>query len=1534
MTLISGGSVMSKKLILASLTIICLFFIFGFEIGVAATDQSLVSFSSGALLVEKASEYNPKWGSIWIMDGNPKTGWCCSSGEISNNVIVIELAERSMFDRLEFDTGHAEGKGRSAKDIIVELSDDSPTEGFTKIASVSLVDQEDNQSFPITVDKSGKWLRLTIQNNHGSSQYTELMDFRAFGKQLTKAQLPDVSGTYKTDFNDLHLQQQGTSVTGCYGYNKGLLNGSIEGRIMKFTWRGTSGKGPAVIIFTSDGEKFYGLWWYEGKEDSPGGIWNGIKTSQDIGDCPHWTGRAQEQLTGSWHEGQELEYNNKKEQANELKLGEDIEGFFQEKGDEDWYKLMVNVPGKNIIQVDLSAVPEVDSSVEIYDEQGNSLKIYNTGGKGEAEAIINLGVTEGIYYIKVGTRRDINQNDNYTLKTQLIGPWQEGQEFELNSKKDWANEIKLGEDIEGFFQEEGDQDWYKLMVNVPGKNIIQVDLSAVPEVDSSMEIYDEQGNSLKIYNTGGKGEAEAIINLGVTEGIYYIKVGTRRDINQNDNYTLKTQLIGPWQEGQEFEVNDTKDQANELKLDQITTGYICTGDDVDWYKLSVNVPGKNIIRINLSAVPEVDSFIRIYDEEGNNLKEYNVGGKGEAEAIINLGVTEGIYYIAARGSSGMNQNDNYTLKTQLIGPWQEGQEFELNDEIEQANELKLDQIITGYICTGDDQDWYKLTVNVPGKSIIRIDLSAVPEINPYLQLYDEEGNRLKEYNVGGKGEAEAIINLGVTEGIYYIKVRASGMNQNDNYTLKTQLISPWQEGQEFELNDEIEQANELKLEEDMKGFFQEEYDEDWYTVTVPEKGLDILVMEVSAISQVNLSLTLLDDAGTTIKKVDMGDKGEKEMMVRMKFPSGKYYINVNGRQANNEEPYTLRVGKPTVTPATAEEVSQALTRALDYLARKQTKEGYWSQGRNDFKVGIAGLALQAFIGGECAKKDYSSNINAAINFLKTEYHPSSEYQSGTKDRAIYGGLLTDGKPMYEHAIATLALIEALVEMNDLSLAPIIEDALQLIIRAQNTEHKPEQLGGPINADSKYSGGWRYDPNSTDSDISITCWQILALKGALSAGFSIPDWSLPKAADYLRSLYDEDYHTFGYTSPAGESCARAGMGTLGLQLSGYPDDPLIKPALRYMQDNAPTWEFEDPGDGYSFYYWYYGSRAMLLAGGEYWRIWKNWTCRLLVDHQNSDGSWTGAQKEEEMEIYTTALGALMLELCCGHLPVYMHEKVRIPIMPGLVKVNFKEGLAQETTKNVELILDASNSMWGQIKGESKISIAKEVLKQIIVGLPEDLNVGLRLYGHRYKVEDERACQDTELTIPIGPLQKDQLIQTIEKITPRGKTPLVYSILQSPQDFIDLKGGTVVLISDGIESCEGDIESIASKLKESGIELTVNIIGFGIKEEEARKQLETIAESTGGIYLDAKDSQELLSSIQQTLKIEYDLIDEKGKVKASGYVGGEAVSVLEGEYILQLKLEPTFLETKVIVSPAKTSVFLLKKEEGKWTIKKQD
>ncbi len=287
---------MKKILVYTCLVIFFLFFGFAFMVSAAASEQSLVSFSTGAFLLERPAEYSPSWSSVWIMDEDPKSGWCCAEGQILNNQFVIVLAEETKLNYLEFDTAGVDTEGSAAKDITVELSNEGAAEGFQEISRVSLADQQDHQRFPVSTDQSGRWLRLTILNNHGSPDYTELMDFRAFGEQLTKTPLPDVSGTYKTDYNDFHLLQQGTSVTGCYEYNEGVLNGGIEDRIMKFTWKESDSQGPAIIVFTPDGERFFGLWWYEGAETAAG-EWNGVKISQDVGGCSHWSGGVQEQMT-------------------------------------------------------------------------------------------------------------------------------------------------------------------------------------------------------------------------------------------------------------------------------------------------------------------------------------------------------------------------------------------------------------------------------------------------------------------------------------------------------------------------------------------------------------------------------------------------------------------------------------------------------------------------------------------------------------------------------------------------------------------------------------------------------------------------------------------------------------------------------------------------------------------------------------------------------------------------------------------------------------------------------------------------------------------------------------------------------------------------------------------------------------------------------------------------------------------------------------------------------------------------------------
>jgi hypothetical protein len=979
----------------------------------------------------------------------------------------------------------------------------------------------------------------------------------------------------------------------------------------------------------------------------------------------------------------------------------------------------------------------------------------------------------------------------------------------------------------------------------------------------------------------------------------------------------------------ESEPNDRREQANEIHLGKTIEGFFQKKGDQDWYKLVVDKSGKNIIRIDLSAVPDVNVRLTFYNEKGSQLKSANFTQKGEPEKMVNLGVIEGIYYINAYGFEA-NDKDKYILSTKLIAPWEEGQEFEPNDRREHANEIRLDESITGLFQVKNDPDWYKLTVDLPGKNIIRIDLSSVPGVNSTLYLLDSRGRRIKSANMRGEGEAEEIINFGVTEGVYYISVNASKNNEDERYMLSTKLIGPWEEGQEFEPNDDRNRANEIKLDSVIEGHIQPKDDRDYYLITIPEPGMDLFVVELSSPSETNLHLELLDSEGKRIKSSNLGGKGEKEEIVKMKFSPGKYYIYAGSSEIIADTTYTLRAGKPTVSPATPEEVQKALEKALDFLANKQSDVGDFL-GYYTKNAGITGLALMAFIGADCVQKKYPNTINKAIQFLKSMYHPSSDYTAGTRDAAYYGGLVARSNPMYEHGIATLALIEALVATNDASLEPIIDEAVQLITRSQNTENKPEVLKGPVMPDSKHYGGWRYNPDSVDSDISVAGWQILALKAALNASFPLPEWSLSKATDFVRACYSERYGSFSYQGTGGSpSCVRAGIGALCLQLAGYPDDPRIPPALRYMQNNPPTWNKEDPGGGYPFYYWYYGTRAMLNAGGDDWRIWKDWMCRFLVDHQNSEGSWDGAQSEKNKLVYTTSLGALMLELCCGHLPIYMRE--RIP-RPGSVEVVFEEGEEKIASKNVEIILDASNSMWGQIEGVAKISIAKGVLEQIITGLPDEMLVGLRLYGHRYELNDRRACQDTELNVPIGPIDKTGLIDIIQKIQPKGKTPLVYSVLQAGHDFQDIQSGSIILITDGIESCDGDINSIAPALKTLGIELKLHIVGFDIKEAAARAELESIAKSTDGIYLDAKDSQELLSSLEQTLQIEFEVLDEKGQVKAKGLVGGEALRIMEGSYTLRLLVAPEPLETAITVKPRQKSTLILTKEQEKWTIKEK-
>ena len=191
-------------------------------------------------------------------------------------------------------------------------------------------------------------------------------------------------------------------------------------------------------------------------------------------------------------------------------------------------------------------------------------------------------------------------------------------------------------------------------------------------------------------------------------------------------------------------------------------------------------------------------------------------------------------------------------------------------------------------------------------------------------------------------------------------------------------------------------------------------------------------------------------------------------------------------------------------------------------------------------------------------------------------------------------------------------------------------------------------------------------------------------------------------------------------------------------------------------------------------------------------------------------------------------------------------------------------AGNAASNMLFILDASNSMWGQVDGVAKLKTAKQVMTKLLKDLPADTKVGLIAYGHRA----EGDCADVETLSAIGSGSAESLIGKINGLTAKGKTPIAQALRSTAAEFANLQeeNNNVVLISDGIESCQGDPCEVAQELVAQGINVKVHVVGFDV-DEAARAQLQCIAEKGNGRYFDASDAaglQQAAADVQQAVQ----------------------------------------------------------------------
>jgi Ca-activated chloride channel family protein len=183
-----------------------------------------------------------------------------------------------------------------------------------------------------------------------------------------------------------------------------------------------------------------------------------------------------------------------------------------------------------------------------------------------------------------------------------------------------------------------------------------------------------------------------------------------------------------------------------------------------------------------------------------------------------------------------------------------------------------------------------------------------------------------------------------------------------------------------------------------------------------------------------------------------------------------------------------------------------------------------------------------------------------------------------------------------------------------------------------------------------------------------------------------------------------------------------------------------------------------------------------------------------------------------------------------------------------------------TSRILFIFDASNSMAGQWEGERKIDLAKEILFEMLDTLEQrdKLEFGLRVYGHQSPVPPQD-CSDTKLEVPFGPRNASRIRQTLDEIRPKGTTPIARSLAQAPEDFPSC--GTcrniIVLITDGIEACDGDPCKVSLDLQKKGIILRPFVIGIG-SDPGFRETFDCIGE-----YFDTPTQEEYREALKEVI-----------------------------------------------------------------------
>jgi hypothetical protein len=324
--------------------------------------------------------------------------------------------------------------------------------------------------------------------------------------------------------------------------------------------------------------------------------------------------------------------------------------------------------------------------------------------------------------------------------------------------------------------------------------------------------------------------------------------------------------------------------------------------------------------------------------------------------------------------------------------------------------------------------------------------------------------------------------------------------------------------------------------------------------------------------------------------------------------------------------------------AQAPAFEEAARKGAAYLLSKQDVRGAIVEAGfpETATTALSGLALAALGHQPADPTPEGKGLARALEFVLSP---------GQQDGSGYFGS-KDNSRMYGHGITTLFLAEMLGmgidEVMDHRIRGSLSKGVELILRAQK-----------VGKEGALQGGWRYTPTATDSDLSITVWQTMALRAAKNAGFTVPSEAIEGAVGYIKRSFKDNRERrglatgFSYQLKEAPLWSTAAEGLLALQVCGDYDSLEVKSTADWLLQTPPK-----AVSSWFFYGMYYYAQGMYQRGGVYAEEAQKQVTGLLLPLQDGDGSWkSSGGNESQMRLYRTTMALLSLSVKFHYLPIY-------------------------------------------------------------------------------------------------------------------------------------------------------------------------------------------------------------------------------------------------------------------------------------------